>query len=408
MKIWLANHYAVPPNIAGITRHYELAKEWAEEEGAEVDLWMSRFVHPRRSWVTEEEKKAIKPVKGLRLNWLWSFPHKVNDFRRMINMASFAVVFFFRGLFKKRPDILIASSPHLFLAFTGWMLAALKRVPFVFEVRDLWPDSLIKMGGLNNKHIIRILTWMENHLYRKADQIIVLTEHQRTFIEERGVDPSKIELIPNGVVFGSWEPSPETRGEFRKRMGIAEDEFLAIYTGAHGPANALEYVVRAGQYLEPGTSIVLIGDGPEKEKLVRLREELGLTNVHLLDPVAKSEIFDYTYAADCGIISLADNEVFRGARPNKLFDYTFLGKPIITTVDGEVREIVEKNEVGIFAGAENPEGLAAAIAQVRQYSDEKKAQIAANGLDYIDREGDRKKLAHKFYLRLQELVTRKK
>lgn len=406
LRIWLANHYAVPPNIAGITRHYELAKEWAAEEGAEVDLWMSRFVHPRRTWITEEEKRAIPKVKGLHLKWLWSFPHKVNDFRRMINMVSFAGTFFLRGLFKKRPDVLIASSPHLFLAFTGWMLAALKRVPFVFEVRDLWPDSLIKMGGLSNKHIIRILTWMENLLYRKADQIIVLTEHQRKFIEERGIDSSKIELIPNGVVLGSWSPSPETKSEFRKRMGIPQDDFLAIYTGAHGPANALEYVVRAGQYLEPGISIVLIGDGPEKEKLVRLREELNLTNVHLLDPVPKSEIFDYTYAADCGIISLADNEVFRGARPNKLFDYTFVGKPIVSTVDGEVREIVENNEVGVFAGAENPEGLARAIREIRHYSSEQKENIAERGRDYIDREGDRKKLAHKFYLCLQKIVKK--
>jgi glycosyltransferase involved in cell wall biosynthesis len=406
LRIWLANHYAVPPNIAGITRHYELAREWATEEGADVTLFLSKFVHPRRTFVTEEEKNALDKVPGLSLDWLWSYPHKTNDFKRIINMGSFAAIFFLAGLFKRRPDVLIASSPHLFTAFSGWMLAKLKRCPFVLEVRDLWPDSLIKMGGLKNKHVVKLLTWMESFLYRKADKIIVLTEHQRKFIADKGIDPDKIELIPNGIVVSSWEPNPAKRAEFRRKMGVPEDDFVAIYTGAHGPANALQYVVKAGRYLDPGISIVLIGDGPEKEKLIRIKREEGLDNVYLLDPVPKAEIFDYTQAADVGIISLADNEVFRGARPNKLFDYTFVGLPIVTTVDGEVREIVEKNRVGVFAGAENPEGLAEAIKRVRSFSPEEREEIKKRGRDYIDREGDRKKLAHRFYSILQELVRR--
>ncbi|SEM78311.1 Glycosyltransferase involved in cell wall bisynthesis [Lihuaxuella thermophila] len=404
LRIWLANHYAVPPNIAGITRHYELAREWAVEEKAEVTLFLSKFVHPRRTFITEEEKNSLDKIKGLKLEWLWSFPHKTNDVRRIINMGSFAAVFFLAGLFKRRPDVLIASSPHLFTAFAGWMLAKIKGCPFVFEVRDLWPDSLIKMGGLSNRHIVRLLTWMESFLYRNADKIIVLTEHQRKFIADKGIDESKIALIPNGIVVGSWKPDPSKRAEFRRKMGVPEDEFVAIYTGAHGPANALEYVVKAGRHLKPGISIVLIGDGPEKEKLLRIKQEEGLDNVLLLDPVPKSEIFDYTQAADCGIISLADNEVFRGARPNKLFDYTFVGLPIVTTVDGEVREIVENNRVGVFAGAEDPEGLARAIDQVRSYTSEQLEEIKRNGREYIDREGDRKKLARRFYQILQGLV----
>jgi glycosyltransferase involved in cell wall biosynthesis len=337
---------------------------------------------------------------------LWSFPHKTNDVRRILNMGSFAALFFLAGLFKRRPNVIVASSPHLFTAFSGWMLSKVKRVPFVLEVRDLWPDSLIKMGGLKNPRVVRLLTWMESFLYRHADLIVVLTEHQRKFIADKGIDPAKIELIPNGIVVGSWEPDPSRRNEIRKKMGVPEDHFVAIYSGAHGPANALEYVVKAGRHLEPGISIVLIGDGPEKEKLKRIKEEEQLDNVHLLDPVPKSEIFDYIAAADCGIISLADNDIFRGARPNKLFDYTFVGKPIVTTVDGEVREIVEKNEVGLFSGAEDPEGLAKALAQVRGFSREKLAQIAENGRCYIDREGDRRKLAKQFYRRLSALVKK--
>ncbi|MGA8942255.1 MAG: glycosyltransferase family 4 protein [Thermoactinomyces sp.] len=404
MRIWLANHYAVPPNIAGITRHYELAKVWATEEEAEVTLFLSKFVHPRRTFITEEEKQSLEKIKGLKLSWLWSFPHKTNNYKRIVNMGSFAAIFFLAGLFKKKPDVLIASSPHLFTAFAGWMLARLKGVPFVLEVRDLWPDSLIKMGGLKNKWVVRILTWMESFLYKKADKIIVLTEHQRKFIASKGIDPGKIELVPNGIVVGSWQPDPSKRAEFRRKMGVRDDQFVAIYTGAHGPANALQYVVKAGHYLKPDEVIVLIGDGPEKEKLLQIKREEGLDHVHLLDPVPKAEIFDYTQAADCGIISLADNEIFRGARPNKLFDYMFVGLPIVTTVDGEVREIVEANKVGFFAGAENPEGLAQAVSQVHSLSAGELQAIRERGRKYIDREGDRIKLARRFYACLQELV----
>jgi glycosyltransferase involved in cell wall biosynthesis len=300
--------------------------------------------------------------------------------------------------------VLIASSPHLFTGFVGWMLAKVKRCPFVFEVRDLWPDSLLRMGGLKNKRIAVLLTWMESFLYRNADQIIVLTEYQRKFMTDKGIDRSKIQLIPNGIVMDAWQPDLSKRAEYRQKMNIAEDRFVAIYTGAHGPANALEYVVKAGHYLKPGISIVLMGDGPEKEKLLQLKQKERLENVHLLDPVPKSEIFHYIYAADCGIISLADNEVFRGARPNKLFDYSFIGLPMVTTISGEVRDIIESNQIGIFAGAESPEGLAEAIDQVRSFSPERLEQIAQNGRLYVEREGNRKKLAHRFYQCLEALV----
>lgn len=405
MRIWLANHYAVPNNIAGITRHYELAYEWATKNKAEVVLWNTNFDHPRRTYITSEEKKGFDQPDNLELTWLWSFPYKKNDVRRMLNMATFTINFFIRALFRKKPDIIVGSSPHIFTPFAGMILAKLKRVPFIVEIRDLWPDSLTEMGGLKNPLLIRLLTWIESVLYQHADKIVVLTEYQRKFIhEKKGIPLEKIELIPNGIVVGSWKKDPSRRAEYRRKMGIPEDHYLAIYTGAHGQANALHHVVKAGRYLPKDVSIVLIGDGPEKEHLIQLKKEEGLENVHFFDPVPKTEIFNYTEAADCGIISLSDNFVFRGARPNKLFDYSFVGKPIITSVDGEIREIVEKNELGFFAGTENSKGIADAILRARQLTAEQLEKIAENGLNYIDREGNRQKLAQKYYELMKNLV----
>ncbi len=408
LKIWLVNQYAAPPNIPGLTRHFELCREWAREQKAKVTLFTSKFTHPRRVFLSEEEKAQVEKVENMKIKWFWSYPHQKNDFRRILNMMSFTTSFFFNALFSRKPDVFVASSPQLFQAYAGLLVARLRRIPFVFEVRDLWPDSLVKMGGLGDGKVLKMMTWMEKELYEKADKIIVLAEYQRTFISKMGIPLEKIELIPNGVVVGSYNPKPDNKEEYRKKMGIAEDEFLAIYTGAHGPANDLDTVVRAGQYLSKGVSIVCIGEGPEKERLLKLKAELGIDNVHMLDPIPKTEIFNYTDAADVGIICLTDNEVFRGARPNKLFDYTFLGKPIVTTVDGEVRHIIEDNKVGIFSGAENPEGLARAIEEVRTYSAERLAEIKKNGHEFIDREGNRQKSAKKYYGILEELSEKKK
>ena len=408
IKIWVANHYAVPPNIEGITRHYELAAEWVTKEQAEVTLWLSRFLHPRRSFITEEEMRRVKRIPGLTLEWLWSFPHRRNDIRRIINMISFSVLFFLTGLFRKKPDVLVASSPHLLTGLAGWLLARLKGCPFVLEVRDLWPDSLIHMGRMNNSTLIRLLRWLESFLYDHSDRIVVLTEYQRKFILSKGIDPDRVTLIPNGVMVGSWKPSPARREEIRRKWGVPRDQFVAIYTGAHGPANALDVVVKAGVHLEPGISIILIGDGPEKENLIRLKEEMGLDNVHLMDPVPKQEIYDYIHAADCSIISLADNVIFRGARSNKLYDYMFVGLPIVTTVDGELREIIEENGVGLFSGAEDPEGLAKAIARIRNLAPDERKRIAKKGMDYVRREGNRIVLAHRYYLLLQKLWEQKR
>lgn len=405
MRIWLANHYAVPTNIAGITRHYELAYEWATKNKAEVVLWNTHFIHPRRTPITAEEKQGFDRPDHLELTWLWSFPHKKNDVRRMINMASFTVNFFLQALFRKKPDIIVGSSPHIFTPFAGCLLAQLKRVPFIVEVRDLWPDSLTEMGEVNQPLVVGLLSWMEKYLYKHADQIVVLTAYQRQFIhEKKGIPLEKIKLIPNGILVDSWQPDAERKAIYKRKMGIPEDHYLAIYTGAHGPANALHHVVKAGRYLPTNVSIVLIGDGPEKDALIRLKKEEGLANIHFLDPVPKKEIFNYTEAADCGVISLSDNIVFRGARPNKLFDYAFVGKPIISSVDGELRDIIEKHDLGFFAGTENPKGIAEAIERARQLKPAQLEQMAKNGQEYVEEEGNRQKFAQKYYQLIKGLV----
>lgn len=400
MRIWIVNHYAVPPEWGGITRHYELAQEWSKKEGADITLWLSSFHHNQRRFIHKRERDQVRSSSDFRLNWLWSFPHRRNDIRRIFNMMSFAFLFFWCGLIQRRPNWIFASTPHLLTPLAGWMLSRLKRCGFTLEVRDLWPDTLIRMNGLRHPVMIHLLRRLESFLYQKADKIIVLTEYQRCFLLRKGVETERITLIPNGILVDTWKPDSSRIPEYRSKMGVGPNQFVALYAGAHGEANALEYVVQAGRYLPEDCAVVLIGDGPEKDKLRRMKEEEGLHHVHFLDSVSKDEIYNYIHAADCGIISLQDNDIFRGARPNKLFDYMYAGKPIITTVSGEIREIVEKNKVGIFSGAEDPNGLAQAILRIKRYSPEELEEVAEQGRRYIDQSADRSKLARVLYSEL--------
>ncbi|MCS1352248.1 glycosyltransferase family 4 protein [Mechercharimyces sp. CAU 1602] len=408
MRIWVANHYAVPPHIGGITRHYELAQAWVEQDDeVEVTLWLSQFLHSSHQYVTPAQQAQTENLPRLHMRWLWSLPYRGNNLFRMLNMLSFALLFGLVGMWQRRPDVILASSPHLFTALTGWALARLKNCPFVLEVRDLWPDSLIKMRGLKRKTLlVHLLERIEHFLYFQADQIVVLTEHQRQYIAHKGVCIDQIVLIPNGIVQGDLHSVQMHRESYRKRMGAEEAEFIAIYAGAHGPANALHHVVKAGAYIPEGFKIVLIGDGSEKKQLQQLKEEKGLKNVLFLDPVPKKEVYRYLYAADCGIISLANNETFRGARPNKLFDYIYVGHPIVTTVGGEVESILRTYDLGVFAGAEDAEALAETIQQVKKYSPARLQQMKENGKAYINNQGDRRKLAERLLLDLKRLVIR--
>lgn len=405
MKIWLANHYAVPPHMGGITRHFELGNEWAKKEDAKVSLWMTNFIHSRHSYLTQEEREKTDRSSKVKCHWIWSPTYKGNDRKRIINMVVFAFLFFFKGLFTKRPDVIVASSPHLLTGLAGCLLAKWKKCPFVFEVRDLWPEGLVLMGGIQNQRVVRILTRIERFLYKHADRIVVLTEYQRKYIVDKGFKREKIELIPNGVVADMWQRNEEKRKEYRAKLGVSDDTFLAIYTGAHGPINALDAVVNAAQYTDDKVLILLVGDGPDKKRLMQLKEEKGLDNVRFLDSVAKPDIYNYTQAADAGIISVKDNEIFRGGRPNKLFDYAFVGVPIITNNDGEVRELVEEHRLGLFSGVEDPKGMADAIEAIRHYSAERRAEIKENGQRFIDEQGDRRKLAKKYYRILEDLVN---
>lgn len=394
LQIWMMNHYAVHPILPGQTRHFEFACELAGR-GHQVRLWSSSFLHDQGRFVTPAEKVEVMQniPPGVSLEWVWSFPHHTNDFRRIVNMFSYAGLAAAKGLARERPDVVIASSPHLLTGFAGWLAGAAKRTTFILEVRDLWPETLEVMDEKDsNSMTIKSLNKLAGFLYRKSVVIISLTEGIRERLIKKGIPPEKVIFIPNGIHQKFFRVN-RSREQVRRDLSFG-DKFVCLYIGSHGPAKKLDTMVEAANILRARTEIlfVLVGGGAEKNNLVGLAQRLQLDNIRFLDPVPKSDIPDILNAADLFILCSRDNELFRGARPNKLFEYLAAGKPVVCAIDGEVRGIVEGNGAGVYAEPEDPEAMAQAVEYLYRHP-ELFAEIEKNARKYAFEHCSREKLA---------------
>lgn len=370
-SVWFIHPYSVPPEYPASTRHYYLGIELAKR-GWVVSIWQSAFVHPLKRYHPGCEKKLIKKEQRVRLQlfWLWGPPYQTNNWRRSLNMFLWSFLIIPVSLTQKKPRLIMGSSPHIFGALAGFVVSKIFRIPYVFEVRDLWPDTLSDMGALSSGPVSKLLYKLEKWLYKGSDKIIVLTEGIRKRIINKGVAPSKIAFIPNGIhinTTGANSELPDKNKEaVRKKIGL-EGKFVCIYTGAHGPANALNAIIDTAFLLKGELDIVflLIGEGQEKFRLVEKAKQYGLNNVIFHEPVPRSEIGAYIQLSDLCLLTLRDVPVFNTALPNKLFDYMYENKPIICGLRGETASLVKKEELGVVVSPENPVEMAEAILRLK-------------------------------------------
>lgn len=378
-SLWMVNPYALPPSIPGGTRHYEtslLLKEYG---------WQSRIVATPYNYNTHTFDRPVtlrsphldRVEDGVDFTWVYTMPYTANDIRRYANMASFLLTSQIRAKGRNRPDVVLGSTPHLLSALSGWFMAKRYRVPFLLEVRDLWPESLVQLG-LTNPVIIKPLEMLEKFLYRQADAIICLTDGIATSIRERIADPGKVSVLPNGVLKPEI-PDADIRRSIRAKLGWGENDVIAIYAGAHGDANDLGQIVEAARSLNDAENIrfVLFGDGPTKSEVQAQAE--GLSNIDFQNAVSKSEIVDVLRAADIGILTLKPVPLFEGARPNKLFDYMGAGLPIISTVRGEAETVLAKSGAGVGV---SPDGLANAVQEFAN-NPSKRNSMGSAGFKYM-------------------------
>lgn len=388
MHILLIHQAFASLDEPGGTRHHELARFLARQ-GHKVSIIASPV-----SYLTgkiQEGKRLEEDCNGLITiyrSYTYSALHK-NFIHRVFSFFSFMISSFLKSISIKDVDIVWGTTPPIFQSVSAWLVSKLKRVPFLLEVRDLWPEFAIAVGVLKNPTLIKLSYWLERFLYKHADQIIVNSPGFIELVKEKG--GLKISLIPNGA--DSELFNDINTPEIRRNLGWS-DKFIVLYAGAHGMSNDLGIVLKAAQLLkvEERIHFVLLGDGKEKPALIREAEELDLANLTFMDPVPKSRVAELLSAADACIAILKPIELYKTTYPNKVFDYMAARKPVILAIDGVIREVVENAGCGLFCPPGDPKTLADRIMTLYNNQDEA-ILMGKKGYDYLKENFSRERIA---------------
>ena len=301
-------------------------------------------------------------VDGIRVVRVWSFiAANQGFFLRTLDYLSYMVSAVLAVPFLRRPDVVVATSPQFFTAVAGWVASRLRRVPFIFELRDLWPSSISAVGALSEDSlVIRLLTKLEMYLYRKADRIVSVTHSFKRDLVARGVPEEKICVITNGVDLTQFVP--QTKDENLLEMYGLSGKMVVGYIGTHGMAHALETLLDAALILSremkrEDIHFLLIGDGANKRRLIHYAEENELDNVSFIDSVPKEVVVKYWALLDVSVIHLKKTPLFRTVIPSKIFESMAMGVPIALGVEGEALDVVVDAGAGIGFEPENPHAL---------------------------------------------------
>jgi glycosyltransferase involved in cell wall biosynthesis len=399
MRILILHQYFLGRGEGGGSRFNQFAKYWSKM-GHDVTV-VAGTVHYatghkdaryRGKWLVREEDES-----GARVLRSYVSSGYNKGFRgRLWGYVSFALSATWAGLFAARkPTVILATSPPLTIAVPAYIISRVRRIPLVFEVRDLWPDFAVETGAMRNRHLIRFSYWLERFIYRKATLINVLTPGFELELRTEGVPPEKIVVVPNGADLDLFSPG-ERNNQVRTDYGWG-DRFVILYTGAHGRANDLGQILEAAQQMldRPEVLFILMGDGMEKGALQERARKLGLSNLQFIGTQPKQSVVDFVNAADVCIATLADLPGFRKVYPNKLFDYMACARPIIVGIDGVARELVADAEAGIFVEPNCPERIVAAVLTLLDDNDAR-LRYGERGYAFVQREFSRRNLAEKY------------
>jgi glycosyltransferase involved in cell wall biosynthesis len=403
-RVWIVNQFANTPDVPGHIRQYELG-QFLVKQGCPVNVFASDYNLTQRQYLKLKFPQLwhLENFEGLQWNWLYAVPYQVNNWRRYVNMVSFCLSLFLIGLLKPKPDLIIGSSPQLLAAFTAWILAKLRGATFYFEVRDLWPQVLIELGGKSpNSLIVRVLAWIEGLLYRQSDRVIVLASGLVDYVSKRGA--VEVVWLPNGPDVEQFQVElPIERAKAQYHMH--PDRICLMYTGAHGTANSLNTIVEAARILNQSHpdqfQILLVGDGPDKAQLIE--QATGIQCLEFRPPIPKAEIPKLLKAADGLILTLKDIPLFRyGVSPNKLYDAYATGKPVVVAVGGTINQEVQIHQVGFTAEPEDAKGLVEAMIQLAQTPPEEREAMGKRGQALVSSTYSRTKVAEKLWASIQE------
>jgi glycosyltransferase involved in cell wall biosynthesis len=403
LRLLLVSHYYPPECNAPARRISEFAHCWSRS-GMQVEVLTGMPNHPtgvippeyRNCWYRREE------TDGVTVHRSWIYPAANRGIiRRSLNYLSFAMSAVLNGLWNvRRPDCVIATSPQLFCAAAGWLLSVAKRVPFIFEVRDVWPEEIVAVGAIRNRLVIHLLECIEMFLYRRARHIIAVAEGTVTILVARGIPASKITVIPNGVDTNTFVPEEHDNGV--RQSHNLNGEFLVSYIGTVGMAHRLEVLLDAADILrdEEGIKFLIVGDGAARRDLEAKTKTRALDNIVWAEPQPANRIAAYYNASDACLVHLRAADLFTKNIPSKRYEIMATGRPILLGTNGESRRL------GIAAGCalpfapESADELACAIHFLAR-SPEITKTLGASGRQYVVAHNDRADLAERYL----ELLT---
>jgi glycosyltransferase involved in cell wall biosynthesis len=404
IHVLLIHQAFVGPNEPGGTRHYELGKHCVAQ-GQDFTIITSDLSYlTGKPAVRKEGLISEQRLDGLRVLRPYTYPSLHRSFIwRVVSFLSFMVMSIVASIRSINIALVMGTSPPIFQAVSAWLIAKLRRRPFLLEIRDLWPEFAIGMGVLKNPVLIWLSRWLERFLYARATHIIVNSPAYRDFLVARGVPSDKISLIPNGVDTGMFDPS--ARGDGLRNSWGVDGKFLVTYAGALGMANDIPTVLRAATRLRNDTDIhfLLLGDGKDRIKLEGMARELSFTNVTFAGAISKSSVPEALAASDACIAILQDIPMFRTTYPNKVFDYMAAGRPTILLIDGVIRKVIEAARGGIFVPPGDDKALAEAIRELSR-NQEKARAMGQAAREYVVEHFDRRKQADQFVELIQRVV----
>jgi len=383
MNLWIFCHYAMTPDLP-YTGHYDLARGLVRK-GHTATIFASSFNHykfkelrlqPGEKWRSEE-------LNGVRFIWIKTPPYSRNNWRRILNMLTYGWRAFWvaRGR-KERPDVVIGVTVHPIAALSAYCVSFVKRTRFVFEVRDLWPLTLVQFGMLSERSpLVWMMKVLEKFLFQKAEKVIMVWPRMDEYAATLGISREKFVWIPQGVDLTRYET-------IKPYEGKASDPFTLMYLGGHVNANAIDVILRAAHVLQSEgcnhVRFVLVGDGVEKQNLVKLAQELGLRNAEFRDVVPKSELSKVMSEADAFVLSMKDlPQLYRyGISWNKLCDYLVSGRPVLFAGNPGYNPVSEAR-AGVVVPPQNPQALAEGIKGLIAMTPEERVRMGDNGRKYV-------------------------